>query len=287
MNSIPWYLDVQWEATPTSNGNDRPNCILSVTTKVPSARLDTTKRDSVLRRLPTQSQEQADVLKLVGTELDEHQSTMRGLKDLLLAQNSDVHLQALKKLSKNEPLDDILFSKDVQDFAKRYKHQKKGLPFLNPDVILCVNYIPQQLTIHVRPCMIVVQPQLYQHETLYRALDESGHQGVGSCVLARIKERHTWPSIKCDVVNHIKHSLTRQQTKHPAGNPCYSLQSINGSNFNVPVQFDHLKLCKTTSGNNGLLVIIDHFTKFAENPLYTCRVRFSDHSKDHLEQMVC
>ena len=30
------------------------------------------------------------------------------------------------------------------------------------------------------------------------------------------------------------------------------------------MQFDHLKLCKTTSGNNGLLVIIDHFTKFAE-----------------------
>ena len=30
------------------------------------------------------------------------------------------------------------------------------------------------------------------------------------------------------------------------------------------MQFDHWKLCKTTSGNNGLLVIIYHFTKFAE-----------------------
>ena len=30
------------------------------------------------------------------------------------------------------------------------------------------------------------------------------------------------------------------------------------------LQFDYLKLCKTTSGNNGLLVIFDHFTKFAE-----------------------
>ena len=106
-------------------------------------------------------------------------------------------------------------------------------------------------------------PQLYQHEILYRAHDESGHQGVGR-VLARIQERHTWPGIKRDVVNHIKHCLTCQQTKHPAGNPCYPLQSINSSNFNDLVQFDHLKLCKTTSGNNGLLVIIDHFTKFAE-----------------------
>ena len=262
LSSIPWYPQVQWETTPTSTENDRPNCILSVTTKVPAARLDTTKRDPALRRLPTQCQEQADVLRLVGTELHEHQSTMRGLKDLHLAQNRDVHLLALKKLMKNEPLDDTLFPEDVQDFAKRYYHQKKDLLFLNQNDILCVNYIPQQRAMHVRPCMIVM-PQLYQHEILYRAHDESGHQGVGK-VLARIQERHTWPGIKRDVVNHTKHCLTCQQTKHPAGNPCYPLQSINSSNFNDLVQFDHLKLCKTTSGNNGLLVIIDHFTKFAE-----------------------
>ena len=262
LSSIPWYPQVQWENTPTSTENDRPNCIISVTTKVPAARLDTTKRDPALRRLPMQCQEQADVLRLVGTELHEHQSTMRGLKDLHLAQNRDVHLLALKKLMKNEPLDDTLFPEDVQDFAKRYYHQKKDLLFLNQNDILCVNYIPQQRAIHVRPCMIVM-PQLYQHEILYRAHDESGHQGVGK-VLARIQERHTWPGIKRDVVNHIKHCLTCQQTKHPAGNPSYPLQSINSSNFNDLVQFDHLKLCKTTSGNNGLLVIIDHFTKFAE-----------------------
>ena len=262
LSSIPWYPQVQWENTPTSTENDRPNCILSVTTKVPAARLDTTKRDPALRRLPMQCQEQADVLRLVGTELHEHQSTIRGLKDLHLAQNRDVHLLALKKLMKNEPLDDALFPEDVQDFAKRYFHQKKDLLFLNQNDILCVNYIPQQRAMHVRPCMIVM-PQLYQHEILYRAQDESGHQGVGK-VLARIQERHTWPGIKRDVVNHIKHCLTCQQTKHPAGNPCYPLQSINSSNFNDLVQFDHLKLCKTTSGNNGLLVIIDHFTKFAE-----------------------
>ena len=261
-NSIPWYPQVQWETTPTSTEDDRPNCILSVTTKVPAARLDTTQRDPALRRLPTQCQEQADVLRLVGTELHEHQSTLRGLKDLHLAQNRDVHLLALRKLMKNEPLEDTLFPEDVQDFAKRYFHQKKDLLFLNQNDILCVNYIPQQRAMHVRPCMIVM-PQLYQHEILYRAHDESGHQGVGK-VLARIQERHTWPDIKRDVVNHIKHCLTCQQTKHPAGNPCYPLQSINSSNFNDLVQFDHLKLCKTTSGNNGLLVIIDHFTKFAE-----------------------
>ena len=96
--SIPWYPQVQWETTPTSNENEKPNWILSVTTKVPPARLDTHQRDPALRRLPMQYQEQADVLRLVGTELYEHQSTLCGLKDLHLAQNRDVHLLALKKL---------------------------------------------------------------------------------------------------------------------------------------------------------------------------------------------
>ena len=76
LSSIPWYPQVQWETTPMSTEDDRPNCILSVTTKLPPARLDTTKCDPALRRLPTQCQEQADVLKLVGTELHEHQSTI-------------------------------------------------------------------------------------------------------------------------------------------------------------------------------------------------------------------
>ena len=73
-----------------------------------------------------------------------------------------------------------------------------------------------------------------------------GTSGRGE-VLARIQERHTWPIIKRDVVNHIKHCLTCQQTKHPAGNPFEPLQSLNSSNFNDLVQFDHLKLCYSES----------------------------------------
>ena len=201
-------------------------------------------------------------MRTIGVELHEHHLTKYGLKDLHKAQSRDVHLIALRKLMKNESLEHPVFTDEVQEIAKRYYNQKKDLLFLNIDDILCVNYVPQQRAPHVRPCMIVM-PQLFQHEILYRAHDESGHQGVGK-VLARIQEQHTWPGIKRDVVNHIKRCLTCQQAKHPAGNPCYPLQNINSSNFNDLVQFDHLKLCKTASGNTGLLVIIDHFTKFAE-----------------------
>ena len=83
-----------------------------------------------------------------------------------------------------------------------------------------------------------------------------------------MQERHTWSGIKRDVVSHIKHCITCQQTKHPAGNPCYPLQSIQSAVQQLQrqqlVQFDQLKLCKTESGNTGFLVIIDLLTKFAE-----------------------
>ena len=244
----PWYPQIQWETTPTLEEDERPNRTLSITARVPPARIDAT--DSTLSELPIECKVQANILRTVGTEVHQHHLTKYGLKDLHLAQNRVVHLLALKKFMKNEPLEDPVFPDEVQDFAKRYYHRKKDLLFLNPDDILCVNYVPQQRALHVRPCMIVT-PQLFQHEIIYRAHDESGHQGVGK-VLARIQERHIWPGIKRDVVNLIKQCLTCQQAKHPAGNPCYPLQSINSCNFNDLGQFDHLKLFKTKSGNTCL-----------------------------------
>ena len=91
---------------------------------MPSAHLNTTERDPTLRRVPTTCQAKAEVLRMIGTELHEHQVTKRGLKDLHPAQNRDVHLLALKKLMNNETLKDTVIPQDVQDFAKRHYHQK-------------------------------------------------------------------------------------------------------------------------------------------------------------------
>ena len=69
-----------------------------------------------------------------------HQSTLRCLRVLRLAQNCDVHLLALKKLMDEELLDNAVFPEDVQDFAT----------VLQQHDILCFNYIPQQRVLHVR-----------------------------------------------------------------------------------------------------------------------------------------
>ena len=163
-SGTPWYSQIQWLATPTVDEDQRPNHIFSITTRMPPARLDTAAPDPALGEMPALCQDQAIVLRTIGTELHEHHLTQCGLKDLHLAQNKDVHLLALKRLMKDEPMEDAIFPEDVKVFAKRYYNQKKDFLFLNPDDILCVNFVQQQHALHVRPCMLVM-PQLYQHET--------------------------------------------------------------------------------------------------------------------------
>ena len=81
---------------------------------------------------------------------------------------------------------------------------------------------------------MIVIPQLYQHEILYKAHGESGHQGVGKG-LAKKQESHTLSGIKRDVVNQSKHCLIFSVSRRIIA---LLLQSINSSSFNDLVQFD-------------------------------------------------
>ena len=44
----------------------------------------------------------------------------------------------------------------------------------------------------------------------------------------------------------------------------FQLKNIQSGYFNKLVQYDHLKICPSDNNNTGILVIIDHFSKFAE-----------------------
>ena len=151
----------------------------------------------------------------IDTELPEHANTVHSIKDLLLAQNRDVHVLAIKKLVAQKSIDHDVFPEDVRAFAHNYHKQKKYLLFINQNGVLCVKYPPRQRPLHERPCMIVM-PQLYQHEILFRAHDAMGHQGIAK-VLARIQERHTWPGIRRSVGQYVSQCLTCQQVRDKTG----------------------------------------------------------------------
>ena len=140
-------------------------------------------------------------IRSVNTELHEHTHTVHGIKDLVLAQTRDVHVLALKKLVYGENIDQDIFPEDVRAFARNYFKQKKELLFLNSNGVLCVKYPPSQRPLHERPCMLLMR-QLYQHEILFPSHDAMGHQGIIK-VVARIKERHTWPGIRHTVGEYV------------------------------------------------------------------------------------
>ena len=69
--------------------------------------------------------------------------------------------------------------------------------------------------------------------------------------------------------------LSCQQVKDPR-----KVQSIESCEFTEVVQIGHRKLCMTDSGYNHVLVMIDHFTKYAE--AVTCITASAEETCDHL-----
>ena len=145
------------------------------------------------------------------TDLHERAHTVHGLKDVVLAQNRDVHVLALQKFVSNKNIDHDIIPGDVCAFARTCFKQKTNLLFLNSNGVLCAKYPHSQGSLDERPCMIVM-PQLYQHEILFRAHDAMGHQGI-SKVIARIQERHTWLGLRRTVGQYVGQCLTCQQVR--------------------------------------------------------------------------
>ena len=121
-------------------------------------------------------------------------------------------------------------------------------------------------------------PQLSQTELLFRSHYQMGHQGVDK-VYNRIQKRFEWPGLKKACEKWIAACLSCQQAKDPR-KLRFPLQSIESSGFNEVVQIDHQKICMTATGYNQVLVMIDHFTKYAEAA--PCMTASAEETCDHL-----
>ena len=67
-----------------------------------------------------------------------------------------------------------------------------------------------------------------------------------------------------ELPQHLKNLRVIKQVRDKPGDVRFHVKNIQCGYFNEYVQYDHLKLCPTDDGNTGILVIIDHFSKFAE-----------------------
>ena len=63
---------------------------------------------------------------------------------------------------------------------------------------------------------------------------------------------------------YVSQCLTSQQVRDKPGTVQFHSKSIHSEYFNELVQYDHMKSCTSDNRNTGILVTIDHFSKFAK-----------------------
>ena len=198
------------------------------------------------------------------------------LSDLLRAQRNVRMTSNLKRWIKNGSPDKGDLEEDSYRILRQYFMQKEGRLFLNKDGIVACKRREEDRVLYKYNAIVL--PQLYQIELLFRSHDQMGHQGIEK-VYTRILKRFEWPGMKKACEKWVTACLSCQQVKDPR-KLRFPLQSIESSEFNEVVQIDHQKICMTDSGYNQVLVMIDHFTNYAE--AVPCITASAEETCDHL-----
>ena len=149
---------------------------------------------------------------------------------------------------------------DSHKILSQFYKEKKDLLYHTADGVVACKRKDEEKILHKHN--LIILPQLYQTEVLFRSHDQMGHQGIDK-VQQRILHRFDWPGMRKGCERWVNACLACLQVKDPRKMK-FPLKSVESSEFNEVVQIDHQKICMTESGYNQILVIIDHFTKLAE-----------------------
>ncbi len=114
---------------------------------------------------------------------------------------------------------------------------------------------------------VIILPQLFHLEVLQLAHDHQANVGQHR-VIGAILQKFDWPGLQKDVAKYINSCLVCQASKYPKKRMKYPLKPLQSGGPNELLQVDHLKLTNTKEENKGVLMMVDHFTKFAVDAPY-------------------
>ena len=182
------------------------------------------------------------------------------LSDLIRAQKSDKMTSNLSKWIQTGAKYKGDLEEDSYNILSQFYKERKDLLYHTADGVVACRRKDEEKILHKHN--LIILPQLYQTEVLFRSHDQMGHQGIDK-VQQRILHRFDWPGLRKACERWVNACLACLQVKDPRKMK-FPLKSVESSEFNEVVQIDHQKICMTESGYNQILVIIDHFTKLAE-----------------------
>ena len=208
--------------------------------------------------------------------LKEHVKAKYRLSDLIRAQKNDKMTSNLFKWIRTGAKEKGDLQEDRYKILSQFYKERKNLLYHTADGVLACRRKDGDKILHKHN--LIILPQLYQTEVLFRSHDQMVHQGIDK-VQQRTLHRFDWPGLRKTCERWVKACLACLQVKDPRKIK-FPLKSVESSEINEVVQIDHQKICMTQSGYNQILVIIDHFTKLAE--VVPCQTASAEETCDHL-----
>ena len=208
--------------------------------------------------------------------LKEHVKARYRLSDLIRAQKNDKMTSNLSKWIRMGSKEKGELEEDSYKILSQFYKERKELLYHTADGVVACKRKDEDKILHKHN--LIILPQLYQTEVLFRSHDQMGHQGIDK-VQQRILHRSDWPGLRKACERWVNACLACLQVKDPRKMK-FPLKSVESSEFNEVVQIDHQKICMMESGYNQILVIIDHFTKLAE--AVPCQTASAEETCDHL-----
>ena len=195
--------------------------------------------------------------------LKKHVKARYRLPDLIRAQKNDKMTSNLSKWIRTGTKEKGDLEEDSYKILSHFYKERNDLFYHTADGVVACRRKDEEKILHKHN--LIILPQLYQTEVLFRSHDQMGHQGIDK-VQQRILYRFEWPGLRKACEKCIKACLACLQVKDPR-------------KMKV-VQIDHQKVCLTESGYNQILFIIDHFTELAE--AVPCPTASAEETCDHL-----
>ena len=208
--------------------------------------------------------------------LKEHVTARYRLSDLIRAQKNDKMTSNLSKWIRTGSKEKGELEEDSYKILSQFYRERKDLLYHTADGVVACKRKDEEKILHKHN--LIILPQLYQTEVLFRSHHQMGHQGIDK-VQQRILHRFDWPGLRKACERWVNACLACLQVKDPRKMK-FPLKSVESSEFNEVVQIDHQKICMTESGYNQILVIIDHFTKLAK--AVPCQTASAEETCDHL-----